>query len=487
MSPLRRLRLVLMSLGLISVPLSAAPTGPVDPSGFTILDLVQTGVMGIPGCINFCVTGACTHIRISGLHIRVIVSPQISHNMPEWVVQSYRQNGQQPWMEWREVFAKPIGTVSNQLARLIGLPPMSGLGSFQEENHNSYDQHLPFKETEIHGHPLNVLSWEIQNGGASGRPPANLRGAMQQSPTTDCNVTPSTGTGTATTTPNTCDYSAASSAGAGLLSSGFPQSFNSPALNNVFNYRTLQKNTQDAISGNPAVSGVIRTIAQMSNYGNNSLCPTTSMPFMPYFLSEMDFWAWRAPEPEWISHFAEMGQEATVGLVPNTLPDLRIGNGVNNWGWLYPRVGFANEAHDGKVASMTTIRVQDLLLAKEGQDRGIHNFMIYPQVGFPNDPDYKDTPYAYHQSGIDGGTWQKVWPKASYSCQPSLFSPMNYLSPVDDSAPRNITKGRYAWAFWRHYECCMNRSGRLIAIVHLPTPLCLHVPSLPDPSSAKEL
>lgn len=477
---------LLVGLGLcISHPVQAAGE---DASGFTILDLVDSGVKGLPGCINYCVVGVCIHLRIRLQSVQIIVSPRIEHNTPEFVVSSFAAGRQQPWMEWREVFGPAQEQASNGILDLVtSAGRVGGYGSYMEE-FGTFDQQAPFKEVDIIGHPMSLLPILLANGDISNRMPRSLNESNAIDEMNQANEDPPS--------PLEEFNDAMDSANEIVDTAGFPAVFLDPALLSVFSYMETANQIRDTVN---TVSEAMDMLQQMSDLLDSPpgisgkfkadywMCPNQVLPFTPYYLSSMDLFGWRLGIPDRLFHAGDIAHamvpfashRKVIGTPAGGMPGL----GEGTWGGLYPRNGFVRNSHDGKVASVTAQRGLDLLLARRGQDHTGHVTLFNP--GFPNRNDLRVVPYVFQSSGIVGGVWQPVFPSPKYQCTTSLYRDKTVGDIANDrSAPRS-NKLRYAWAFWRRYNCCMQRRGNLISSTNIP-PVCLTGDIVTDPQAGSE-
>lgn len=472
----------------LTTPVHAA-ISEVPVGGINTLDLIETGVKGIPGCTNYCITGVCTHIQISLFSIKIIISPRIAHNTPEFVVSAFRAQGQQPWIEWRRVFGKAQANMADGLFGLVsGTGELGGYGTYTEE-YAANDKQAPFKEVDINGHPLAMLPAILSRGEISFSPPIKLEQAFSiESQQTSDNDADSQGD-----QPNSEEeeYGEAEESASSIVdTSGFPAMFLDPEILDVFSYADTISQIGATVD---QVSQVMDYFSQMSDIAGfgagvefsteEMMCPNNVLPFTPYYLSAVDTLSWRVPWADVIRHAGDIG----VGMIP-FMPNRPVigtasaapGLGSGTWGGLYPRMGFVRNEHDGKVGAVASQRALDLMLARRGLDHFGHPIVFSP--GFPSAPDWHIVPYEFRSSGVQGGVWQAVYPKPSYQCSASIYKDKTLADvAVDNSAPRSLSQNQnYIWAFWRRYECCMNRRGSFVAAAPLG-PICLTGEQVEDP------
>lgn len=182
----------------------------------------------------------------------------------------------------------------------------------------------------------------------------------------------------------------------------------------------------DAI-GHPADAAFYRFL-DSSGYS----CSSNVVPLQPYFLSTLDFLAWRSGLPEM--------------LYPEALtPGLReVGQAGDRWGNVYPRAGALGQTHDYKAGAVVAQRTADIV-TRTGQPH------VYLQLIPSASPGY--WPPSPVQEGLPANHgWQMLAPQISTQC--AIFPDRGI---TDTYADRTDTGGRYAWALWRPYSCCQRR------------------------------
>lgn len=454
-----------------------------EESGLTILDIVETGVKGIPGCINYCLVGVCAHLIINFPDIEIRVSPRVQHNSPEFVVSTFRDHEQQPWDEWREVFGPVEHEIANGILRVITSDGgTSGYGSYQEE-HRRYTEMSPYKEADIVGHPLAFLPILLTGGSISSIVPSSVSEAVGGEGTHD----------------NYNEIEEASAAASEEINTkGWQSVYIDNEILDVFSYTDTIEDIGTTVNDVSEALDYLQTMQDVvsndsfgigASWGGSSIvCPNSVIPFAPYYISAVDQLSWRIPWADIIYHFNDIAE----GMVPLRADRPVIGThtgfgssddvplGAGTWGPLYPRTGFVQNSHDGKVASVIAQRALELVLAENGADDTGYVGALY-SPGFPHDDDFEVLTYNFHSSGVEGGVWQRVFPKPSYSCTNNLYRDMTLddIENKDESAPTSEEQ-RYMWGFWRRYDCCLNREGEYIGDVTFDD-ICIEGIELDDP------
>lgn len=172
-------------------------------------------------------------------------------------------------------------------------------------------------------------------------------------------------------------------------------------------------------------------ISQMLS-GMGYYCKTQTTPFMPYFLSSLDFFAWRLGLPE-----VFYPEAFTFGM-----REVKANGDV--WGNIYPRSGSLTQVHDYKASAVIAQRVADIV-SRTGQ---IH---IYQSAAKEQEPG-NWYPKPVKEGNIYNHKWQMLYPQMSQSC--AIFP----NGEATDTYSSQLSKqGNYAWALWRPYSCCKRR------------------------------
>ena len=455
-------------IALCLIPVMLFNTLAMQPAlaGFSTEYLLKSGIKGMfdSGCGGYCVVGVCAHlvikISLSGVEYYTIISPKLRHPVPDMVVSAYPHPGNEPWDEWRNTFGRTVSVVNRSLiARVLGTP--DGLqGGRADQKDQDEHQSVSFKEVDVIGHPAALIPRIFQRSGI------NLK------PTLSHYRVPS-----ARFLPKPAD-AAAVDAKAGK------SEFNLSAMLNLSLTRTLQAvrdglvaflETADLIETIKRIVDLFTVIDKLMEFYNNVLrilevmtrstiygslinprfeaprlfCPSSVMPFQPYYLSYADALFWRTGFP--ITDGPISGADHSLTILNPFSTDI-LGKGMNQWGHLYPRDGTVNTNHDAKAASVAAWRGLDVMKTDAGKSR----------IGVV-------TPIGY-TSGSD--RWQMIYP-VERRCTTSPY----YSDDGADKDFMSITEeGSYAWNYYHIYECCSNTRGTKILEVPLPAPLCLELP-----------
>ncbi len=210
------------------------------------------------------------------------------------------------------------------------------------------------------------------------------------------------------------------------------------------------------------------------------LCKSNVKPLFPYFMSEIDALSWRSGIPDMFTADALIPGKREVG------PDI-----FRTWGGVYPRSGFLHQAIDPRAGAVIAQRAIDIV-TRVGQP---HIYVPYGHDDFQNmtwgDRNAKSQEECKESGGrwnedtdnnirecliqtsvqrMPGSNektdqWQMISPKVDQSCGP-------FGDPNGWDEGRESEDGRYAWLYWRPYECCIPGPGIYLNSVSIP-PVCI--------------
>lgn len=499
------LSIVIAPMARAATVTSTLPTGlPSVRNGsdtFNTADLVTTSMRGMldPSCGGYCIIGACAHLkfRINWWTGRIewytIVSPRLQHPVPDLLVSAYNHPGDEPYAEWQATFGAAMFAVSEALQIKGGRPDPLFLDQHQSGS---------FKDVDIIGHPLAILPQILDRNGklkSSGalklKAPPRFRAPSLSGP--DLSVSFSGGAnggGTITTGTggggNSINVKAMvrdtlnSALGASMSSimTAYQTALRAlqavSIINDIKQLAEYFKSIKQMID---AASKVAEISARSSLWVNllnpqfqspRLFCPNSVRPLQPYYLSFADAFWWRAGWPVTDGPFSGSNHSGTV-LNPFSSDTLPVtANPLNPlaevWGNLYPREGMINQSHDAKTASVIAWRGMDVLLHSIPGKR----------VGLPLPPASSE-----RWSKVDHPMWQMIYPEVK-SCETTPYYPPNAGLSSKDFMEPNVSGG-YAWNYYRRYTCCSNSSGRPIAKVDFPTPLCITLDAVEKDAKAR--
>ncbi|WP_279460130.1 TIGR03756 family integrating conjugative element protein [Actinobacillus delphinicola] len=188
--------------------------------------------------------------------------------------------------------------------------------------------------------------------------------------------------------------------------------------------------------------GMIYTLLGQLGY----FCSSQSTPYMPYFLSGLDFLEWRYPTVE--------------AFHPSSLTffnrELRKGN--DNWGNIYPRNGMVTQQHSYKGAALVAQRVADIVT----RPFGTSSHLYFPLSKKSQPSNGKWYPKPVQELNNQNHKWQMLYPKLEQSCAIFPDKSSSGIETTDPYQDKLSPNHNYAWALWRPYECCKRRGQTLI-------------------------
>lgn len=179
------------------------------------------------------------------------------------------------------------------------------------------------------------------------------------------------------------------------------------------------------------------------------LCPSETLPLVPYFTSAADSIGWRLGIPDML-------------LPPAWIPGLReIGHfPLNTWGGVYPRSGFVNQSDEAKGAAVLAQRAGDIV-TRIFQP---HVYLPILHPGFSGG--YKIwSPGELVEGDASTGTWQMLLPVPEASC--GVFGENDILSINSWGGGKQAWEGDFMWNLWRPYECCLKAGATYVGTIGL--------------------
>jgi integrating conjugative element protein (TIGR03756 family) len=182
------------------------------------------------------------------------------------------------------------------------------------------------------------------------------------------------------------------------------------------------------IIGNPA-------LAFLNGY--DVMLASAATPYVPYYSSLLDAYAWRFPALE---------QFYPGSLIPGLH---EVGTFIlHDWGPVYPRNGYVNQPDDAKAAAVDALRASTIVTSI-GQP---HLYMPLSNscgVHCSANPVKENSKLAQYQM---------IYPKAENQCTVFGGSDITSAQPWETDAS---VKGhdRYVWILWRHYHGCVQAHG----------------------------
>jgi len=170
--------------------------------------------------------------------------------------------------------------------------------------------------------------------------------------------------------------------------------------------------------------------------------PSTSIPFLPYYISMVDAVIWRGGLTEMLYPQSYIPGDDDIGKFP-----------YNVWGSLYPRTGFLMQSDDAKAAAVIAQRATNIIT--HGAQAHIDDPLPSGSCG--------PACTAYRSKVNDANTveFQMVYPIPQKTCGIFGVDYLTHLLPWGSKAAAK-GNGNYVWVMWRHYQGCINEGGKYL-------------------------
>ena len=430
-------RIAVLILGLIGPATAAEPIR--DPGvRYNTWEMIGDTIQALPQCIQYCLLGIEIRIRYTGYSVEVYFVPRVEHHLAALHVMTSDRFPKEAYSEWAALVGRIQAMLLDRMAEVV--PPALGLPSVSESSggrtrQGQYDrqQSTNFKEAEIMGHPVAVLPALVDKNGdmTEDTSTRGQTGALNSYGYGGHGKGGSNDVGSFITAwtqwasgcfldPNPC--------GGGPL---FPIKIISQYFqiqdyvdqiyamaNTVINFKELAKELRaisTRIADNAGGGGGVKI--------DRLLCPNDVRYFYPYYLSGSDALFWRAGWP------ITDGQHTATLLNPFSTD--RVGKDLETWGHLYPRHGFINHDHPGRVAVVAAARSAHLVATGP--------VPLRPMLA----------------SSYAVGDWQNLSPEPTAYCAANIAE---LPTPID-------AEGGYAHNIWLRFECPLSEIGIPVAFI----------------------
>ncbi|MFZ1828483.1 MAG: hypothetical protein WAW42_06890 [Candidatus Competibacteraceae bacterium] len=425
--------LMLAALLLIASPASPEPS--VDPGKrYKTPELITDTVKGLRQCLKYCLLGIEIRIRYTGLTMEVYFVPRVEHHMVALHAMTSDRFPEEAYLEW----AALVGALQKQLLDRMAqvVPPVLGLSPILESNggptrYGQYGHHQStnFKEAEFMGHPVAILPALVDKngdltadtyttgntgGGGSGAGGGGIDGVGYSLTwaawAKNCFQTP----GNCAQAPAFPGAQVASAFDMGAVIQMVMAAVQASGVDFKFISGKLRE-IATAVADNASLGGGVKI--------DRLLCPNDVYYFFPYYLSGVDALFWRSGFP--------ITDAAHTTTLLNPFSGDRVGRAGETWGHVYPRHGFLNNDHPGRVAPVIAYRGAQLLA-----DPGVP---LRPKL---------TTAYAH-------GDWQNLSPEPTAHCEANIA---DLPTPIDPG-------GGYAHNIWPVFQCPLSEIGFLVAFI----------------------
>lgn len=430
----------------LALALAAPAQTPVDPGvTYDTRDLIVKTVKALPRCIKYCLLGFEIRIRYTGFTVEVYLVPRVEHHMVALHAMTSDRFPEEAYREWAGLVGEIQKKLLDKMAHLVPVAlggtsiSESGGGRSRKQQYGEH-QSTNFKEAEYMGHPVAILPALVdkngdmtadtytdgETGGTRGtRDTGHLGGNFGQS---------------ASDATGFIDLWSSWSVGCfmGPDKCSVAPAFPSGVIGQVLRIEDWIDTIIGAVKGSGVdfknMSKVMRELGNKlaDNAGagggvkiDRLLCPNDVYYFFPYYLSGVDALFWRSGAPITdIEHLLTM---------INPFSGDRIGTGAETWAHIYPRHGFVNNDHPGRVAPAIAARGANLLADEKVKLR--------PKL---------TTAYAR-------GDWQNLSPQATEYCASNIA---DLPTPVDP-------EGGYGHNIWPYFQCPLSEIGFFVGFIPL--------------------
>ncbi|MCP5197447.1 MAG: hypothetical protein H6974_11795 [Gammaproteobacteria bacterium] len=398
--------------------------------------LISHTIRALPLCIQYCLLGIEIRIRYTGYTVEVYFVPRVEHHLAALHVMTSDRFPKEAYIEWAALVGRIQEALLDRLAQVgppaLGLPRVSeSSGGRTRQGQYGRQQSTHFKEAEIMGHPVAVLPALVDKNGDStadtytegdtGGQGSYGYGGGSGGDDVGSFITAWTQWASGCfMDPNRC--------GGGTL---FPVNLIRryfqiqdyvhqiyQMANAVLHFKELAKELRSIstkIADNAGGGGGVKI--------DRLLCPNDVRYFYPYYLSGPDALFWRAGWP------ITDGQYTATLLNPFSTD--RIGKDLETWGHLYPRHGFINHDHPGRVAVVAAARSAHLVASGP--------VPLRPMLA----------------SAYAVGDWQNLSPEPTAYCAANIAE---LPTPIDP-------EGGYAYNIWPRFECPLSEIGIPVAFI----------------------
>jgi len=204
------------------------------------------------------------------------------------------------------------------------------------------------------------------------------------------------------------------------------------------------------IIGSPGLFPVSEGLGS-TEYG----CESGVQPYMPYFISTVDYFSWKFPYTEFLNLATFVPGMREVGERKDGENETFLFTG--RFGNVYPRIGSLMQNDTYKASAVFAQRAADIVT----DNFALH---LYQFLGEKNSKQGWWPPGQTKEWTSKEGKWQMLYPKAESKChifgEPSTREDVKVSSSgatnvlYDGYQKRRSDDGNYAWQFWRPYECC---------------------------------
>lgn len=439
------------------------------------VELLSRAITNLPSCIEYCINAVVLKVRWKMGRPKFFWTLNVSHNSPNWLTMTHPELDKTPYTEFNVVFGK----FYKQTSELFFKEPVSSIagvnaaeiggGRYQHKGWGKH-QSVQFSEATVIGHPGSMILPMFDQNGLKPASKPGRKGEPEPCRTHGCLEDQGTNIGIGIRNDGGSSSGLSDEEKAKLGSSYLTRwlrgngAINDPGLLRIFSYKEIH----DYIANSPLGSFFkklgtsIRLAAKP--YGGKIeriFCPSEAAPFIPYYLSGYDAYAWRLGYP-----IADSNYSLTIAnplskdkLGTKVKPIVKVADKViempkvyEYWGNVFPRDGTVKTQNSAKMGAIVGYRANHILSDKKGTVGRIYR--------------------RPHENTV--GVWAKDVPPINTTTPGQTESACH--SNIANTGIFQQANATYAFTSWPKYHCDLARGSRIASI---PLKTCL-TPSVPE-------
>lgn len=351
-------------------------------------------------CLNYCITGIDIRAIVSVTGVTFIAVPVIAHNNPDLMVMTSRQIELGSYREWAALTAPvQIGLRQAILSLATGLATPADGGQTESSNYGE-QQATSLYETEVVANPVALFSQLI---GIDGEIINSESGYGDPSD------------------PSAIDLGGIRD----IASSGIDANAILQQVTGILDFADLFEQVQQIASAVSTVQAGLEGFGGADYQQDAFFCASQATALQPYYLSTVDAAAWRSGFP-----FVDAQHATQLASLDNfTRPSGALL--IEDWGFVYPRIGYVDNNHSGRSAAVMTRRGMAMVSA---------NAALRVRIEAPQ-----------------ATVFQKLSPEPSEFCSTNVADLSTALEDVDS----------YSYNAWVRYECVTSNRGTSVARIDI--------------------
>ncbi len=216
------------------------------------------------------------------------------------------------------------------------------------------------------------------------------------------------------------------------------------ATHDAMGYGDEHENSQRDLNNRFHEVDIIGNPALLFLSGHEVMLPSAATPYVPYYSSLLDAYAWRFPALERFYPSSYIPGLHDVGMIV-----------LHDWGPVYPRNGYVNQPDDAKAAAVDALR-GSMIITQDGQPH------LYQRL---SDHCGRHCQVKPVKENSQDAQYQMIYPKVETQCVVFGGSDITQLHPWEaDAASQG--HDRYIWILWRHYHGCVPGHGHYLGSIN---------------------